>query len=80
MPLTWETASYTSQLITQVKKHTDKKPGVGQAEGGVGASPHPAPPTYLDNFQTILKTYESHLTFKDRTARGYREGFSLLTR
>ena len=41
----------------------------------------PVPQTYLDNFQTILKTYEFVLSFKERTAGTLqREGFSLLTR
>ena len=47
-----------------------------------GSSPHPVPPpTYLDNFQAILNTYEFDLRFKERTAEILqREGFLLLTR
>ena len=55
--------------------------GAGQDGGRVGSSPHPAPPTYLDYFQTIPKTYEFDLTFKERTAgMVWRKGFLLLTR
>ena len=53
----------------------------GQSGGGVGSPTHLSPPTYLDNFQTILNTYEFDLRFKERTAGTLqREGFSLLTR
>ena len=40
----------------------------GQDGGGVGSSPHLAPPTYLDYFQIILKTYKLDLRFEERTA------------
>ena len=41
----------------------------GKDGGGVGSPSHLSPPTYLDNFQIILKTYESGLKFKEGTAR-----------
>ena len=53
----------------------------GQDSGAVGSPSHLAPPTYLDNFKIILKTYELCLRFKERTAGTLqREEFGLLTR
>ena len=53
----------------------------GQDGRGVGSSTHLAPPTYLDDFQNILNTYEFDLRFKERAAGMLeREKFSLLTR
>ena len=40
----------------------------GQDVGRVGSPGHLSPPTYLDNCQIILKTYEFGLRFKERTA------------
>ena len=40
----------------------------GQDDGGVGSPSHLSPPTYLDNFQIILKTYKFGMRFKERTA------------
>ena len=37
-------------------------------------------PTYLDNFQILLNTYESDLIFKERTARMVQRSVLLLTR
>ena len=55
--------------------------GAGQAGRRVGSSTHLVPPTYLDNFQIILNTYESDLRFKERTAGTLqREGFLHLGR
>ena len=46
-----------------------------------GSSNHLVPTTYLDNFQSILKTYEFNLRFNERTAGTLqREVFSLLAR
>ena len=53
---------------------------MGQDGRGVGSSSHLSPPTYVDNFQSILKTYEFDLRFKERTAGTLqREEFVLLT-
>ena len=41
--------------------------GVGQDDRGVGSPSHLSPPTYLDNFQIILKTYEFSLRFKENS-------------
>ena len=50
--------------------------GLGQDGRGVWSSPHLAPPTYLDYFQTILNTYEFDLRFREKTAGTLqREGF-----
>ena len=55
--------------------------GAGQDGGGVGSPSHPSPPTYLDNFQIILKLYKFDLRCKERTGGTLqREEFSLLTR
>ena len=40
----------------------------GQNGGRVGSPSQLSPPTYLDKFQIILKTYEFGLRFKERTA------------
>ena len=64
--------------LNQVKK---LKIGVGEEGEEVGSPSHLAPPTYLDDFQTFLKTYEFNLRFKERTAGTLQgEEFSLLTR
>ena len=41
---------------------------MGQDGRRVGSPSHLSPPTYLDNFQIILKTYEFSQRFKERTA------------
>ena len=39
----------------------------GQDGGRVGSPSHLSPPTYLDNFQIILKTYEFGLRFRENS-------------
>ena len=55
--------------------------GCQQDGGRVGTRNHLSPPNYLDNFQTILKTYEFALRFKGRTDGKLQwEEFALLSR
>ena len=74
--------SQTGRLRLNIfAKNVSEQAGAGQDGGRVGSPSHLFPPTYLDTFQIILKTYEFGLIFKERTAGMLqREEFVLLTR
>ena len=61
-------SSKNIQVCGLIFVENQKSGEVGQDGGGVGSSSHLSPPTYLDNFQIILKTYKFGLRFKERTA------------
>ena len=54
--------------VNVVRKYHVFSGRAGQDGGGVGSPSHPSPPTYLDDFQIILKTYEFDLRFKETPA------------
>ena len=52
------------ELVFKIYKELIKR-RARQDGRGVGSPSHLSPPTYLDNFQIILKTYEFNLRFQE---------------
>ena len=72
----WEKLKETTSVLS-----SNSLEEAGQDSRRVGSPSHLSPPTYLDNFQIILKTYEFGLRFKERTeGRKRNEDVALLVR